>query len=103
MNNVFLDPDVHEPIMRRELIDLLGPDRFVYGDNIGGSDGFHGDLLADMGLTEAECEQIRSGNALRGHAAPGGGRLGLIPAASGGSPATEPAGGRSGRVASSGS
>jgi hypothetical protein len=105
MNNVFFDPDVHEPIMRRALIDLLGADRFLYGDNVGGSDGFHGDLLADIGLTEAECEQIRSGNALRIMPAPGGRASrpdpGCVRWVSG--DGARRAGGGSGRLASSGS
>lgn len=65
LDNFLFDPDVHEPIMRRALIDLIGVDRFVYGDNLGGSDNFHGDLTDGIGLSEADREKIRSGNALK--------------------------------------
>jgi aminocarboxymuconate-semialdehyde decarboxylase len=65
MKHFWFDPDVHEPIMRKALIDLMGIDRFVYGDNLGGSDNFHGDLTDEIGLSDEEREKIRSGNALK--------------------------------------
>lgn len=65
LDNFFFDPDVHEPVMRRALVDLIGVDRFVYGDNLGGSDNFQGDLTDGIDLSEEDREKIRSGNALR--------------------------------------
>jgi aminocarboxymuconate-semialdehyde decarboxylase len=65
LDNFVFDPDLHEPIMRKALVDFIGIDRFVYGDNLGGSDNFHGDLTDDIGLTDADREKIRSTNALR--------------------------------------
>jgi aminocarboxymuconate-semialdehyde decarboxylase len=60
----YFDPDVHEPIMRKALVELIGPDNFVYGDNLGGSDNFQGDLTDGIGLSEEDREKIRGGNAL---------------------------------------
>ncbi|MCW3001046.1 MAG: hypothetical protein JWQ20_344 [Conexibacter sp.] len=63
--NFLFDPDIHDPIMRKALVDLVGVDRFVYGDNLGGSDNFQGDLTDEIGLSDEDREKIRSGNALR--------------------------------------
>lgn len=65
LENFYFDPDIHDPIMRKALVDLVGVDRFVYGDNLGGSDNFHGDLTDGIGLSDHEREKIRSGNALK--------------------------------------
>ena len=65
LDNFVFDPDIHDPRMRKALIDVIGIDRFVYGDNLGGSDNFNGDLTDGMGLSEQDREKIRSGNALR--------------------------------------
>jgi aminocarboxymuconate-semialdehyde decarboxylase len=65
LDNFYFDPDVHEPIMRRALVELIGVDKFVYGDNLGGSDNFEGDLTEGIGLSSEDREKIRSGNALR--------------------------------------
>ena len=63
--NFYFDPDVHEPIMRKALVDLIGVDNFLYGDNLGGSDNFHGDLTEGIGLSDDDREKIRSGNSLK--------------------------------------
>ena len=65
LDHFYFDPDVHEPIMRKALIQLDGVDRFVYGDNLGGSDNFEGDLTEGIGLSDQDREKIRSGNALK--------------------------------------
>ena len=65
MGNFFFDPDVHDPIMRRALVERIGVDQFVYGDNLGGSDNFDGDLTDGIGLSDEDREKIRSGNTLR--------------------------------------
>ncbi len=51
--------------MRKALVEFIGIDRFVYGDNLGGADNFSGDLTNDIGLSDEDREKIRSGNALR--------------------------------------
>jgi aminocarboxymuconate-semialdehyde decarboxylase len=63
--NFFYDLDIHSPHMRQAIIAEVGVDQVVYGDNFGGADSHEGDLTEGMGLTGAEREQIRSGNALR--------------------------------------
>ena len=65
MDNFVFDPDIHSPIMRKALIETIGIDHFVYGDNLGGSDNFNGDLTGEMGLSDEDREKILSGNALR--------------------------------------
>lgn len=65
LENFVFDPDIHSPIMRKALIETIGLERFVYGDNLGGSDNFHGDLTDGIGLSDADREMILSGNALR--------------------------------------
>lgn len=65
LDNFYFDPDIHDPIMRKALVELIGVDRFVYGDNLGGSDNFEGDLTDGIGLSDEDREKIRSGNALR--------------------------------------
>ncbi len=65
LGNFLFDPDIHEPVMRKALVEMLGVDRFVYGDNLGGADNFQGDLTEGIGLSDADREKIRSGNALK--------------------------------------
>jgi aminocarboxymuconate-semialdehyde decarboxylase len=65
LENFYFDPDVHDPVMRRALVERIGVDRFVYGDNFGGADNFEGDLTDGIGLSEEDREKIRTGNALK--------------------------------------
>jgi aminocarboxymuconate-semialdehyde decarboxylase len=65
LENFYFDPDIHDPVMRRALVERIGVDRFVYGDNFGGADNFDGDLTDDIGLSEEDREKIRTGNALK--------------------------------------
>jgi aminocarboxymuconate-semialdehyde decarboxylase len=65
MENFYFDLDVHMAPMRRAIVDIVGVDRLLYGDNFGGSDCHDGDLTDGIGLSDAEREQIRSGNASR--------------------------------------
>jgi aminocarboxymuconate-semialdehyde decarboxylase len=63
--NFFYDLDVQSPIMRRAIIDEVGIDQVVYGDNFGGADLHDYDLTDGMGLDQAQREQIRSTNPSR--------------------------------------
>jgi aminocarboxymuconate-semialdehyde decarboxylase len=63
--NFFFDLDIHSPHMRRAVVEEVGVDQVVYGDNFGGSDSHSGDLTDGMGLSEADREKIRSGNTLK--------------------------------------
>ena len=61
--NFWFDPLIHDLPMRKAVIDVIGVDRLLYGDNFGGSDGIRTDLTEGMGLAEADRDKIRSGNA----------------------------------------
>jgi predicted TIM-barrel fold metal-dependent hydrolase len=50
--------------MRRALVEMIGPERFVYGSNFGGSDQIDFDLTDGIGLSEADRERIKSANAI---------------------------------------
>ncbi|WP_432198188.1 amidohydrolase family protein [Streptomyces sp. bgisy027] len=64
-SNFYYDLDVHHPAMRRAVTEIVGVDHLLYGDNFSGSDSHVGDLTDGFGLSEADRERIRSGNALR--------------------------------------
>jgi predicted TIM-barrel fold metal-dependent hydrolase len=64
LTNFWFDPLVHSRAMRKAIVDVIGVDRLVYGDNFGGSDGVREDLTEGLGLSPDEAEKIRSGNAL---------------------------------------
>jgi predicted TIM-barrel fold metal-dependent hydrolase len=64
MPNFWFDPLVHSLSMRKAIVDVIGVDRLVYGDNFGGSDGVREDLTDNLGLSPEDTEKIRSGNAL---------------------------------------
>jgi aminocarboxymuconate-semialdehyde decarboxylase len=63
--NFFYDLDVHHPAMRRAVVEVVGADQLLYGDNFSGADSHSGDLTLGIGLSDADREKIRSGNALR--------------------------------------
>ncbi|MDQ1695785.1 MAG: hypothetical protein QOJ03_1138 [Frankiaceae bacterium] len=60
----FYDLDIHSPYMRRAIIDEVGVEQVVYGDNFSGSDVHEGDLTDGLGLSETDREKIRSENAI---------------------------------------
>jgi aminocarboxymuconate-semialdehyde decarboxylase len=64
MSNFWFDLDLHHPALRRAVAEVVGADQLVYGTNFGGAYQ-HGDLTAGLGLSEADQEKIRSGNAIR--------------------------------------
>lgn len=64
-SNFYYDLDVHHPAMRRAVVEVVGVDQLLYGDNFAGSDSHAGDLTDGFGLGDADREKIRSGNALR--------------------------------------
>jgi aminocarboxymuconate-semialdehyde decarboxylase len=59
------DPMIHNPTMRRAMVDVIGIDRLVYGSNFGGSDGIEWDLTEGIGLSHEERERIKGGNAIK--------------------------------------
>jgi aminocarboxymuconate-semialdehyde decarboxylase len=65
MKNFYVDLDVHMAPPRRMIVDVIGVDNLLYGDNFGASDCHDGDLTDGFGLPGADRERIRSGNAAR--------------------------------------
>jgi aminocarboxymuconate-semialdehyde decarboxylase len=64
LDNFWFDPQIHNPIMRRAMIELIGVERLVYGTNFQGSDQIDFDLTDGVGLCEVDREKIKSGNAI---------------------------------------
>jgi aminocarboxymuconate-semialdehyde decarboxylase len=64
MPNFFFDLDVFHPSLRRAIVDVVGVDNIVYGTNFGGAYD-NGDLTAGIGLSEADRDKIRFGNAIK--------------------------------------
>jgi aminocarboxymuconate-semialdehyde decarboxylase len=62
--NFFYDLDIHSPYMRRAIIDEVGIEQVVYGDNFSGADVHDGDLTDGLGLTQDERDLIRYKTAL---------------------------------------
>jgi predicted TIM-barrel fold metal-dependent hydrolase len=63
LENFYFDPLVHALPMRRAIVDVIGADHLLYGDNFGGMDGVRDDLTAGIGLSETDREKIRWRNA----------------------------------------
>jgi aminocarboxymuconate-semialdehyde decarboxylase len=61
--NFYFDPLVHHQSMRKAIVDVIGPDRLLYGDNFGGADSVDFDLTEGLGLSQTDRDKIRSGNA----------------------------------------
>jgi len=64
LSNFWFDPLVHSVPMRKAVVEVIGVNRLVYGDNFGGSDGIREDLTAGLGLSTGDVDKIKSGNAL---------------------------------------
>lgn len=64
MPNFYFDLDVHHPALRRGVAEVVGVDNLLYGTNFGGAYD-HGDLTAGIGLSDADREKVRSGNAIK--------------------------------------
>jgi len=64
MPNFYFDLDVHHPALRRGVAEVVGVDNLLYGTNFGGAYD-HGDLTAGIGLSDADREKVRSGNAIQ--------------------------------------
>ncbi|WP_242153591.1 amidohydrolase family protein [Sphingomonas sp. BAUL-RG-20F-R05-02] len=64
MPHFFFDLDVHHPALRRGVAEVVGIDNLVHGTNFGGAYD-NGDPTDGLGLSAADAEKIRSGNAIR--------------------------------------
>ena len=65
LGNFWFDLLVEHPALRRAIVEIVGVDRLLYSSNFGGADAIDFDLTDGIGLTDAEREQIRSGNAAK--------------------------------------
>jgi predicted TIM-barrel fold metal-dependent hydrolase len=65
MKNFWFDPLIHELPMRRAVVDVIGADRLMYGDNFGGSDSIRGSLTEGMSLSAVDLAKIESENAMK--------------------------------------
>jgi len=65
LTNFYFDPLVHEIPMRKAIVEVIGVDRLLYGDNFGGMDGIREDLTAGLGLSDDDREKIRWRNAAK--------------------------------------
>jgi aminocarboxymuconate-semialdehyde decarboxylase len=63
--NIWFDPQIHNPAMRKAMVDVIGADQLVYGSNFMGSDQIDFDLTDGIGLSGEDREKIRSGNAIK--------------------------------------
>jgi aminocarboxymuconate-semialdehyde decarboxylase len=64
MSSFWFDPQIPVTGMRKAMVDLIGVDRLVVGTNFMGSDQITFDLTDGLGLSDADREKIRSGNAI---------------------------------------
>jgi aminocarboxymuconate-semialdehyde decarboxylase len=64
MGSFWFDPQLHDPGMRRAMVDLIGVDQLVYGTNFMGSDQIDFDLTDGIGLSDDDRERIKSGNTI---------------------------------------
>jgi aminocarboxymuconate-semialdehyde decarboxylase len=64
-HNFYFDVEVHSIPMRRAIVEEIGADHLLYGDNFDGADGINFDLTEGLGISDEDREKIRSGNALK--------------------------------------
>jgi aminocarboxymuconate-semialdehyde decarboxylase len=66
LKNFYFDILVHDPRARRYLVEFMGPDNVVVGDNWNGWDGVDGfKLLDELGLSSEDHHKIAGENAVR--------------------------------------
>ena len=63
MNQFWFDVEVHEVPFRNAILEVIGADHLVYGDNFSGADGIDDDLTKDMDITEEDRAKIKGLNA----------------------------------------
>lgn len=61
--NFWFDPLVHEAPMRKAIVEVIGADRLLYGDNFGGADSIDFDITEGLGLSDDDRDKIRHRNA----------------------------------------
>jgi predicted TIM-barrel fold metal-dependent hydrolase len=61
--NFYFDIEVHAIPMRNAILDVIGADHLLYGDNFNGGDSINWDLTEGMDISEEDREKIKGGNA----------------------------------------
>jgi predicted TIM-barrel fold metal-dependent hydrolase len=51
--------------MRNAIVEVIGADHLLYGDNFNGADGIDADLTEGMDITEEERAKIKGLNAMK--------------------------------------
>ena len=64
MGNFWFDPLATHVATRKAIVDVIGVDRMLYGDNFAGADMIDFDLTEGLDLSETDREKIRSTNAI---------------------------------------
>jgi len=64
MKNFWFDPLVHELPMRQAIIEVIGADRLLYGDNFGGSDTIRENLTEGLRISDEDRAKIEGQNAM---------------------------------------
>jgi predicted TIM-barrel fold metal-dependent hydrolase len=62
--NFYFDLELHEPVMRQAVLELIGADRLLYGSNFGGSDAVRHDLTDGLTMSDEDLQKIRWKNAV---------------------------------------
>jgi len=65
LENFYFDPLLESRAMRQAIVEDIGADRLLYGTNFMGADMIDFDLTEGLGLSDADREKIRSGNAIK--------------------------------------
>jgi hypothetical protein len=65
MNQFWFDVEVHEVPMRQAIVEVIGADQLVYGDNFSGADTIDFDLTEGLDITEEDRAKIKGLNAQR--------------------------------------
>ena len=65
LKNFWFDPEIHNPIMRQAMVEVIGADQLVYGTNFGGSDAIRFDMTEGLNISEADRNKIRFENAVK--------------------------------------
>ena len=58
----YFDPTIHNSVMRRALVEIIGPERFIYGSTSAAQVGIDFDLTDGVGLGQADRKKIKSAN-----------------------------------------
>jgi predicted TIM-barrel fold metal-dependent hydrolase len=64
LDNFWFDPMIHDLRLRQAMVEVIGADKLVYGDNFWGSDGIRENIVEGLDLSAEDKERILSRNAI---------------------------------------